>query len=89
MKTLTTLLFTTMMTLPAFAATETESVKEVTDAYVQQHNINVQSKMKAQVNQDILNAVSRFRVPLLTSSVDMLAKTNQNVEVLSEQTDIE
>lgn len=78
-----------MMTLPAFATTETESVKEVTDAYVQQHNINVQSKMKAQVNQDILNAVSRFRVPLLTSSVDMLAKTNQNVEVLSEQTDIE
>ena len=88
MKTLLTLALTTMMTVPAFAA-ETDNVKEVTDVYVQQHNIDVKNAMQASVRQDILTAISNFRVPLLINSVDMLVNNTQVVSEVSEQAVIE
>ena len=88
MKTLLTLALTTMMTVPAFAA-ETDNVKEVTDVYVQQHNIDVKNAMQASVRQDILSAISNFRVPLLINSVDMLVNNTQEVSEVSEQAEIE
>ncbi len=88
MKTLLTLALTTMMTVPAFAA-ETDNVKEVTDVYVQQHNIDVKNAMQASVRQDILTAISNFRVPLLINSVDMLVNNTQEVSEVSEQAEIE
>ncbi len=88
MKTLLTLALTTMMTVPAFAA-ETDNVKEVTDVYVQQHNIDVKNAMQASVRQDILTAISNFRVPLLINSVDMLVNNTQVVSEVSEQAEIE
>ncbi|QOL25928.1 hypothetical protein LP316_01010 [Thalassotalea sp. LPB0316] len=89
MKTLTAITLSAMMTLPAFAATETDNVKDVTDVYVQQHSVDVQSAMRMQISKDILTAVSNFRVPLLTTSVDMLANNKIDVEEVAEQADIE
>ncbi len=89
MKTLLTIALTSMMAMPAFAASETDNIKAVTDVYVKQHNIDVNAAMKTQINKDILSAINNFRVPLLTTSADMIAKAEVEFDESTEQADIE
>ena len=89
MKTLITLAFTSMIALPAFANTETDNVKDVTDAYITQHNHDVQQSMQTKVKKDILLAIRNFTIPKQEQLQTLVAQNRLKVEEVTEQADIE
>ncbi|QOL25929.1 hypothetical protein LP316_01015 [Thalassotalea sp. LPB0316] len=89
MKTLFFLAVTSMVALPAFANSKTEDVKDVTDAYIQQHSYDVQQALNKSVKQDIQKALSSFYRPQAASRVELVAQNSKALDELSEQVDIE
>ena len=78
MKTLLTLTFTALLALPSYAAQETHDVQVALDVHVAQNNATVQKVMQEELNKDILKAVNNFRIPMFTSSLDLLANNTRD-----------
>ena len=90
MKTLLTLTFTALMTLPSYAAQETNDVKTALDAHVAQNNMSIQQSMQEELNKDILKAVNNFRIPLFSSSINLFVNNARDeFKGTSETQDIE